>query len=90
MKLHVKPLQLDVNAAVGGWFVTVAGFKASAVASHEWGDVKYQFQWGSAVPPLAKTAYSPSALMALSDTLVMLVKPAGGSVPTTPSDIVTA
>src|SRR6266568_966473 len=65
------------------------GLSARVAASQECGDVKYQFQLGSAEPPLGKTAYWASALMAASPTSVMLVKPGGGSVPTTPSDIVT-
>src|ERR1041384_2887418 len=76
-------LGCTVNTRCGG------GLSASAVASHECSDVKYQFHRGSAEPPPGKTAYSASALIAASPTSVMLVNPGGGSVPTTPSDMVT-
>src|SRR5579859_8186286 len=65
------------------------GLSASAPASHECGDVKYQVQRASAEPPLGSTWYSPSALIKVSETSSILVKPGGGSVPTTPSDSVT-
>src|SRR5260221_12613641 len=70
------------------WYAGLAGLSASAVASHESVDVKYQFHRGSAVPPFGSTWYSASALIAESPTSVTLVNPGGGSVPTAGSGIV--
>src|SRR6266853_2243443 len=81
-----------IGRVVFGWTAYTkcgGGLSARVVASQECGEVKYQFQRGSAEPPLGKTAYCASALMAASPTSVMLVNVGGGSVPTTVSAIVT-
>src|SRR6266567_2679086 len=90
VKAHVRPLQLDVKAATGGWFAGAgAGFRASAVANQECGEWKYQVHRGSTDPAFASTWYSASARIAVSATSVRLVKPAGGSLSMGPSTMLT-
>src|SRR5258708_34788036 len=59
------------------------GLGARVVASQECGDVKYQFQRGSAEPPPGRTAYCAAALVSASPTSVSCVYVGCGSVPST-------
>ena len=78
-------LGCTVNARCGG------GLSVITLASHVLGELKFQVQCGSTEPTLDDTRYWPSSLIYASDPAPpMLVKPDGGSVGTTPSDIVTA
>ncbi len=52
VKLHVSPLQLELNAATGGWFVVpLAGFSARSLASQVAGELNPpHVHCGSVVP----------------------------------------
>src|SRR5438445_2581912 len=77
-----------------GWTVKTrcgrAGLSANTVASHVLGELKYQVHWGSTVPALAWTVYSPSITSNESDPMPMSVNPGGGVNPVRPFVIVTA
>jgi hypothetical protein len=91
LKVQASPLQLEVNAAVGGWFPgpAPAALRERTDASHVLGWLKNQVHCGSTVPAAPCMAYSPSAFMEASDSVLTFEKPGGGSRPTTPFDSVT-
>src|SRR6266446_373017 len=99
----VLPLSSFAVTSTGGWMVTGHGsdvpgctvttsfvgasLSANTVASHVRGELKTQVHWGSTEPALAGSAYSASTTIAASEPVPMVVKPAGLSIASAPSDI---
>src|SRR5213592_1266104 len=78
---HDKALQVEVNAATGGWLDEPAGLSSRTVASHVVGELNDQPHVGSTAVALDSTLYSASNCSGgeLIWLLVMYVNPARSS-----------